>query len=205
MHLTQVGETRTETTSAGYPAPEIVEFYRDYIPPVDVKRTVEEMVASVPSKYLTGLKTILLTNSAALTRDQRRQKIFQRGRNHKLVEARGWYSRATRSRQASVAVIVNNTLGNLPLAMLRIPFFCHLFIGEVLFHEIGHHIHATYKPVHDGKENVAEDWSRRLALLHVKRRFWYLFPFIRFLAFVKKTKTRILRWSRRSVTVGGKL
>ena len=123
MHLTQVGETRTETTSAGYPAPEIVEFYRDYIPPVDVKRTVEEMVASVPSKYLTGLKTILLTNSAALTRDQRRQKIFQRGRNHKLVEARGWYSRATRSRQASVAVIVNNTLGNLPLAMLRIPFF----------------------------------------------------------------------------------
>lgn len=84
-------------------------------------------------------------------------------------------------------------------------FFCHLFIGEVLFHEIGHHIHATYKPVHDGKENVAEDWSRRLALLHVKRRFWYLFPFIRFLAFVKKTKTRILRWSRRSVTVGGKL
>jgi hypothetical protein len=34
--------------------------------------------------------------------------------------------------------------------------------SDVLYHEIGHHIHAEHKPVHEEKENVADDWSHKL-------------------------------------------
>jgi hypothetical protein len=49
--------------------------------------------------------------------------------------------------------------------------------GEVLFHEIGHHIHAVHIPAYDGKENVAEDWSRKLVRQFFRKHYWYLVPF----------------------------
>jgi hypothetical protein len=49
-------------------------------------------------------------------------------------------------------------------------------LGIVLFHEIGHHIHAAHKPVFDGRENVAEEWSRKLFVRFLGLRYWYLMP-----------------------------
>lgn len=71
--------------------PEIREFYRDYKPRLDAKRMVEELLTAVPSEYLTGLKSIVLTNRSALSRDQRRQKIRQGGRNHEFAKSQGAY------------------------------------------------------------------------------------------------------------------
>ena len=45
-----------------------------------------------------------------------------------------------------------------------------------MFHEIGHHIHAVHKPVYDGKENVAEDWSKKLLRRFCRRHYWYAVP-----------------------------
>ena len=50
--------------------------------------------------------------------------------------------------------------------------------GEVLYHEIGHHIHSTRKPVYEGPENVAEDWSRKLWRHFLRTRYWYLTPLL---------------------------
>lgn len=158
------------------PTPDIIENYRNFQPPAQFRRLLEELLGSVPAKYLKGLKSIVLCNSAALTRDQRRQKIWGRRRKYRLAEARGAYYRATNSRPATVWLFVDNILKPWPSWIFRIPIFCYADLGEVLFHEIGHHIHAAHIPVYDGKENVAEDWSRKLRGQFLRKRYWYLVP-----------------------------
>ena len=47
---------------------------------------------------------------------------------------------------------------------------------EVLYHEIGHHIHAEHRPVYKGKEDVANYWRRKLWSKFARRRYPYLVP-----------------------------
>ncbi|MGB7022770.1 MAG: hypothetical protein WBD73_03150 [Candidatus Acidiferrales bacterium] len=156
--------------------PQIVETYRDFAPPPWLKTIIEKALDSVPANYLAGLKTVVLTNKSALSRDQRRQKIWQRSKTHRLAEARGAYYRATRSRPASVWLYVDNIMRPFGPWYFRVPIAGVTEFAEVLFHEIGHHIHTVHKPVYDGKENVAEDWSKKLLRRFCRRRYWYAVP-----------------------------
>jgi len=101
--------TMNTTDADANSRPEIVEQYRDYSPPVRLKKWVETLLESVPPKYTVGLKTVVLTNQSALARNQRRQKIWQRGRKHRLANARGAYYRATRSTPATVWLYVDTS------------------------------------------------------------------------------------------------
>ncbi len=150
----------------GSTGPTIVESYRDFEPPENFRQTVETLLKFVPTKYLLGLKTIVLTNRAALSRDRRRKKTWSRNRKMRVADALGSYTRPGRSSPASVWLYVDNMVS----AMVgedfswwnRGPFFRYLGVSEVLYHEIGHHIHSVHEPIYDGRENVAEDWKRRL-------------------------------------------
>jgi hypothetical protein len=184
-------------TEAKRPRPQIVENYHDFVPPAGLKRFIDEAMTTVPVNYLVGLKTIVLTNSSALTRDQRRQKIWQRGKTHRLAEARGAYYRATRSRPASVWLYVDNIMRPLGPWFFRVPIVGGIEFAEVLFHEIGHHIHAVHKPVYDGKENVAEDWSKKLLRRFCRRHYWYavpvLYPLATAINIARKIKKKVSR------------
>jgi len=168
--------TMNTTDADANSRPEIVEQYRDYSPPVRLKKWVETLLESVPPKYTVGLKTVVLTNQSALARNQRRQKIWQRGRKHRLANARGAYYRATRSTPATVWLYVGNILQSQPGWTLRVPILRYLSLGPVLYHEIGHHIHAVHRPVYDGKENVAEKWSSYLSGQFLRKHYWYARP-----------------------------
>jgi hypothetical protein len=48
-----------------------------------------------------------------------------------------------------------------------------MVLGEVLFHEIGHHIHYTQAPEFREREDVAEDWKKRLSKIYFRKRYWY--------------------------------
>jgi hypothetical protein len=157
--------------------PKIIENYRDFEPPPEVKEIISILLDCVSANYLRGLQAIILANQAALTRNQRRQKIWSRNRKIRLAEARGAYYRATGSSPAIVWLYVDNILKASPPWTLKIPLVRYAEFGEVLYHEIGHHIHAAHEPVHEGKENVAENWSKRLRRQFFRRRYWYLVPF----------------------------
>jgi hypothetical protein len=73
--------------------PTIVESYRDFEPPEDFRETVETLLKYVPAKYLVGLKTIVLTNRAALGRDRRRKKVWSGNHKMRVSEALGSYWR----------------------------------------------------------------------------------------------------------------
>lgn len=166
--------------------PEIREFYRDYKPRLEVKEMVKELLATVPPEYLAGLKSIVLTNRSALSRDQHRQKIRQGGRNHELAKSLGAYYRATRSRPAMVWLFVDNVLDSVPLWCMRLPMIRYVLVGSVLYHEIGHHIHRTHKPIYKDRETVAEDWSSKLGFAFFRKHYWYLRPIFPLLAFVAR-------------------
>jgi hypothetical protein len=144
-------------TEPGLPA--LVEAYRDFEPPANFKQVVETLLAYVPPKYLAGLKTIILTNSSGLSRDRRRQKTWSRNRKVRLSECGGFYSQATRSSPATVSLYVDNIVRDLPRWMSRPPVLRYMVPSDVLYHEIGHHIHTVHKPIHEQREDVAEEWT----------------------------------------------
>ena len=46
--------------------------------------------------------------------------------------------------------------------------------SKVLFHEIGHHIHATVRPEFREKEDIADDWGKKLTGNYLLKRYWFI-------------------------------
>lgn len=182
-----------DLADAGVTRPKLVENYRDFEPPAGFRSLVEDLLKSVPPKYLVGLKTIVLTNREALTRDQRRQRVWSRSRKVRLAEVRGAYYRSTRTSPASVTLYVDNILAShVPPWITKVPFLRYCDLDTVLFHEIGHHIHAAHVRVYEGKENIAEDWSRTLKRRFFRRHYWYALPLLYPLSLAIRLAKRIM-------------
>lgn len=162
--------------------PNIVESYRDFDPPPDFCQTIETLLKYVPSKYLVGLETIVLTNREGLTRDQRRQKVWSRNRKIRLADALGSYTAASKSSQAAVWLYVDNICAAESSWWRKVPILRYMRPSDVLYHEIGHHIHKAHRPEHTEREDVAEDWGRKLWGRFMRKHYWYLFPVLYVLA-----------------------
>ena len=167
-------------------APNILEAYRDYIPPQCVRKMVDDLLKAAPPRYLVGLQTIILTNQAAQPRKKKQQKTWSRNRKIKLVEALGYYSGASRSSRASITLHIDNIFKGATPRKLRDPFARYYLLASVLYHEIGHHIHAEHNPVYEGKENVAEDWGDKLVKRFYRTHYWYLMSMFEPLGFLIK-------------------
>lgn len=169
---------RASVADSERPRPQIIENYHDFTPPKWLKGVIQDALDSVPANYLAGLKIIVLANKSALTRDQRRKRVWQQGRKHRLAEARGCYYPSTRSRPASIWIYADNILRPLPHWFVRLPICAVMVVADVLFHEVGHHIHNVHQPVYQGKENVADYWAKKLSRAFGRRRYWYAMPLL---------------------------
>jgi hypothetical protein len=175
--------------------PTLVESYRDFTPPSNFRGDVETLLRYVPPKYLVGLKTIVLTNRAGLTRSKRKQRVWSRNRMVRLADSLGSYSRASRSSPATVWLYVDNICRQQAEWFRWIPLLRYAVSADVLYHEIGHHIHTVHRRVHDGRENVAEDWSRKLSGHFWRKHYWYLLPLLYPLA---RVASPVSKWLRRA-------
>jgi len=158
----------------------IVENYSMYRPPIEMMGAVSSLMASVPEAYLGGLGAVILTNTAALNHDRRRSKTKSRGRKVGLDRTRGMYHGTWKGEKAWIEIFVDKVLNGVPTVLLRIPLLRDLTLGEVLYHEIGHHVHRTKMPEYREPEDVADNWVKKLMGLHMRRRYWYLLPAIIF-------------------------
>ncbi len=149
--------------------PTIVKNFRNNPPALDLAPTVKLLLRYVPELYLSGLNYIELTNSTT-TRKLRRGKTWSRRKKVKLSECLGFYC------GDHVTLLVDKLLEGGPQWVLRFPILRALWVGHVLYHEIGHHIHATQRPEYKEKEDVAEEWKRRLLRELFIRRYGYLRP-----------------------------
>jgi len=162
-------ESRTdlETDKEGqvsYGRPEVVtDFASGYVPPFNVSATVEKLLDAVPARFLNGLSEIVLTNATGLPRKLRRGVTKSRKKKVRTAEARGLYYQQWNGRPAWIKIYVDNTLRGWERGpWLRLNFFREMLLSDVLFHEIGHHIHKTVRREFREREDVADDWRIRL-------------------------------------------
>jgi len=159
------------------PAPRIVEAYKDYSPPPQVLRIVRVLLQYVPPEQLAGLKTIVLTNHAALSHDKRRHKLRSRGRQVGMRRVLGSYHQAWKGNPAWIDMFVDLIVDRYTHpVMFYLPVLPYMPFAEVLYHEIGHHIHKTSRPEFREREDVADKWRDKLEGRFLRRRYWYLSP-----------------------------
>lgn len=175
----------SETESSGPRRPSVVARYSsDYRPPFDVASVVERMVDSVPPKFLVGLSEIVLTDRGGLPRKRRRSVTYSRKKKVRILQARGMYHPAWKGKRAWIEIFVDATLRPLGEGILsNIPLVRNWELEDVLFHEIGHHIHYTVRPEYREKEDVADVWKVRLGRNYRRHRSGFTKLSIRLLRF----------------------
>jgi hypothetical protein len=100
-------------------------------------------------------------------------------------EAAGLYHPAFNGKPAWIEIFVDNTLRGWESGWwLRIPLIREGKLADVLFHEIGHHIHFTCRPEYREKEDVADVWLVRLRRNYTRKRFRLMTGFVRFIRFL---------------------
>lgn len=145
----------------------VEEQYLDYIPPVRVLQSLRLLLRYVPEEYLIGLHKITLTNSENLR--SVRGKLTSGKRRFRLSECEGLY------RNGHIFLIIDRIFSQYPELFLLVSPFKTFVIGEVLYHEIGHHIHRLEEPGYrTNKEAVADEWKEKLMQLFLRQRYWYL-------------------------------
>jgi len=179
--------------------PQIIVAFQNYAPPFDPERAVRGMLRYVPAKFLHGLHRIVFTNVDALSRKERDRKTWGR-RRVTLSETLGYYSQEWQGNPAHITILVDNFERRWSRGWLRVGFVRDMVLSEVLFHELGHHIHRVHRPEYEGKENVADKWSEGLTRKFMSGRYWYLVPLaapIALFAGVARDIARLYRRIRR--------
>jgi hypothetical protein len=159
---------------------EIIEKYNYWQPPVNVTRAVSAAISAVPTEHLLGLRRIVLTNASGLNRTRRRKKTKHRGKTRNSIEALGFYRQPWYGQPASIELLVDNIVAQCPRAM-KLPAIRDVFFADIIYHELGHHIHITRAKQFRERECVADDWARRLGQIYLRKRAWYLLPLLRWL------------------------
>lgn len=130
------------------------------------------MLDSVPRNYLAGLGTVVLSTASGLSAKRRNTSVKRRKRKVMLVGASGAYHPAYRGSPAWIEIFVDNTLRGWETGWwLRVPYIREGRLSDVLFHEVGHHVHHTVRPEHRENEDVADVWKVRLQRNYNRQRF----------------------------------
>ena len=173
----------------------IREDYADYCPPPWVRKTVDRLLDSLSDAHVGGLSAVVLTESAKIRNGKSRRVA---GRKYRLNACFGFYRSRRGGEPSAIFLVVDNILAQEP-RIPRLQLARDIVLGQVLFHEVGHHLHATIGSHAGGSEASADAWERRLSRLHFRKRYWYLRPVVKPLRF---TVQRILSWSRRAQARG---
>lgn len=156
----------------------IVESYREYRPPFDAAKLVQELLSTVPEKYQRGLDCVLLINQGNLSRRQLKGKVWGRRRKVEKSEVLGLYHHGTRNAKPFIELRIDQIVTGMGKKFVWFPFFRKLIFGHVFFHELGHHIHQTIRPEYSNKEDTADKWSRKLNRNFIRTAYWYALPLI---------------------------
>jgi hypothetical protein len=156
------------------------EAYRNYVPPVNATAVVHRLLSSVPGRYLRGLSCVVLTNESALSRRDRKGKVWSRKRKFDKSRILGRYHGATKRGNSSpwIELRVDKIIEGLRGAPRWLPIAREIVFGHVLFHELGHHIHRTIRPEHTEKEDVADNWAGKLNANFIRKKYWYAMPML---------------------------
>jgi len=149
------------------------EFYKNFVPPRYVRGLVARLLESVPAKYSNGLDCVVLTNLSGAPRRHRLGKVTSRKRRVPQNQALGRYHYARAGSPAWIELYVDRIAAAVSLYPWM-PLGRTACFSKVLFHEIGHHVHATVRPEFREKEDVADNWAKKLMANYIFSRYWFV-------------------------------
>jgi hypothetical protein len=118
-----------------------------------------------------------------------RQKTLSRKHRVAIRETGGLYYQEWKGQAARIELFIDRIIQGWPVFILKFSIFQDVAIAGALFHELGHHIHKTIVPEHKEREDVADEWNKRLGNLYFSKKYWYAKPLgklFRFMAWVSK-------------------
>lgn len=172
--------------TSNQPIPTVQESFKQYNPPISSMPVVMRLLTGIPEIYLSGLDLVLLTNQEGVNRKKRRQKTIARKRKVAVNKCRGLYHKQWQGKPAKIELFVDNIIMGVPEWALRVPFISDIIFADVLYHELGHHVHYTKSPEYREREDVADDWQKKLGRLYFRRKYWYLSPVVSVILLVTK-------------------
>jgi hypothetical protein len=174
----------------------ITEDFDGYAPPIWVGPTVERLLGSLLPEHVIGLSSIVLTESAKTARVKTHRKGGRKfGPNQRL----GLYRPAWRGEPPAIYLVVDNMLGQ---ERPWLQFARDLTVGEVLYHEVGHHLSAKVGRIASNEEGSADAWRRKLWRAHVRKRYWFLRPMVPLIRLLYAVVLRLAQRSRRRRAAG---
>lgn len=179
----------------------VKENYGSYEPPFDVRKTVERLLSGVDPRYLTGLSSVVLSSHQGFNRERRRAKTKSRGRKVAFNRCNGLYWQAWQGKPAWIELFVDGILGSTPKVVHRWQFLRDVELAETLFHELGHHVHATQTREFSEKETVADKWGLRLTVQSLRSLHPRLMRLVLLLLFIPRPVVRWLKSRRLARTV----
>jgi len=170
---------------------EIREFYNDFVSPRYVRKLVAAMLSSVPPEYLRGLDCVVLTNHSGAPRRERLGKVTSRKRRVPQGRVLGRYYPAHRGKRPWIELYVDKLAAAVSVHPM-IPLVRTAVFGFVLFHEIGHHIDFTIRPEFREKEDVADEWRKKLLRRYLFTRYRFPRPVWKVIGWTLKVVARDL-------------
>jgi hypothetical protein len=187
--------TPEEALEAGNSRVRIQEIYTEFSPPANFRGIVESLLRSVPNHYLVGLSHVHLTNVKCLNRERRHERIRSRGKQKPVSACCAVYHYQFNGQPARIEIFVDNLVAayRYGRVYLRLPLVRSLFVGQVLFHELGHHLGAIHQGCHAPNQKIAEEWALRLMVAFIERQFRWLNPLRPVLRFLLHRPVAALR------------
>jgi hypothetical protein len=158
---------------AATPQPKLITNFDGYSPSFDVTSIASRMIASIPANLLFGLDAVVFTNMHSLSQKRRTSTTKSRGRKVKIGNTAGLYHGKWQGKPAWIEIFVDKAMYDSGRYrwVFRMPFIRDIFLSSILFHEIGHHIHATAQPEYREKEDVADKWKLKLQKHYMRSRY----------------------------------
>jgi hypothetical protein len=154
----------------------IIESYQNYSPSFNAAKLVRQMLRKTPPKFLIGLRSVVLTNKAALSRKDQQRKLPSRGSRVVKGESLGYYSQEWKGEPAHITLLVDNVEKQCSRGWVFHRFLRVCVFADLFFHELGHHIHRVHRPLYKEREDVADMWSKKLSRKFLADRYWYMLP-----------------------------
>ena len=157
---------------------QIREQYHGPRPTCPIRQVVTELLLSVPLEHLRGLGSVILTDSASLNRERRREKRSYAGKKKAVVSAPILYHWAWQGQPSWIEVFVDLLDREMPRWGWRIPIVRDIAVGHDLFYLIGAHTYSVTPTSEPTKDQASSYWRRRFLGAFLYRKYWYLWPLI---------------------------
>ncbi len=149
----------------------IYESYKNYEPPHYVHSTIVNLLSNLPARYLSGLKSVVLTNAATIGKGKTGRVS---GKKYLREQCLGFYHPQKDGQAPWIEIVVDKVVAafksNTPSILTHLPIVRNFALAGTLFHEIGYHLERTIGAPAPRGEATAKAWKERLQACYLRKR-----------------------------------